>query len=306
MPSIRQLQYLVTLSEELHFRRAAERVHVTQPTLSMQIQQLEKRLKVALVERGSANVTLTPLGREIAARARTVLAEVNDIIDLATSSQHGLHGTIRLGVAPTLGPYLLPHIVPQLHTGHPDLRLYVREDKPSELQAQLQSGAFDLIISPLPINHAELEVEKVFREPLLIVAAHDHPLALRKKVAPGDLKGINILTIEKGHHLHEQVRRICDEFGANLLRDYEGTSLDTLRLMVGMGVGVAFLPALYVRSEIGDRGEVATLAIKAASLHRQVGVAWRKRSVHAEKFAEVAELIRQTASERLREVTVIR
>jgi len=184
MPSIRQLQYLVTLSEELHFRRAAERVNVTQPTLSMQIQQLEKRLKVPLVERGSGSVTLTPLGREVAERARRVLAEVNDIVDLATSSQHGLHGTVRLGVAPTLGPYLLPHIVPELHASHPDLRLYVREDKPGELQAQLQSGTFDLIISPLPINQADLEVERMFREPLLIVAAHDHPLARKKKIAP--------------------------------------------------------------------------------------------------------------------------
>ncbi|MEO9874821.1 MAG: hydrogen peroxide-inducible genes activator [Anderseniella sp.] len=306
MPSIRQLQYLVTLSEELHFRRAAERVNVTQPTLSMQIQQLEKRLKVSLVERGSGSVTLTPLGREVAERARRVLAEVKDIVDLATSSQHGLHGTVRLGVAPTLGPYLLPHIVPELHASHPDLRLYVREDKPGELQAQLQSGTFDLIISPLPINQADLEVERMFREPLLIVAAHDHPLARKKKIAPDDLKGVNILTIEKGHHLHEQVRRICDEFGAIPMRDYEGTSLDTLRLMVGMGVGVAFLPALYVRSEIGNREEVATLAVQTPSLHRQVGIAWRKRSVHADKFSEVAELIRKTASHKLREVTVIR
>lgn len=306
MPSFRQLQYLVTLSEELHFRRAAERVNVTQPTLSMQIQQLEKRLGVALVERGSAGVTLTPLGREIADRARRVLGEVQDIVDLATSSQHGLHGTVRLGVPSTLGPYLLPHIVPELHSSYPDLKLYVKEEKPSELQAQLQSGMYDLIISPLPIKHSELDVERVFREPLLIVTAHDHALARMQKIERGDLKGVNILAIEKGYHLHEQVRDICEEFGANLMRDYEGTSLDTLRLMVGMGVGVAFLPALYVRSEIGSRGEVAVLKIKAPSLHRQIGVAWRKRSVHAEQFAEVSELIRDIASRKLPEVTVIR
>ncbi len=306
MPSIRQLQYLVALSEELHFRRAAERVNVTQPTLSMQIQQLEKRLGVSLVERGSAGVTLTPLGREIADRARRVLGEVQDIVDLATSSQHGLHGTVRLGVPSTLGPYLLPHIVPELHSSYPGLKLYVKEDKPSELQAQLQSGVYDLIISPLPIKHSELDVERVFREPLLIVTAHDHPLARMQKIERGDLKGANILAIEKGYHLHDQVRSICDEFGANLMRDYEGTSLDTLRLMVGMGVGVAFLPALYVRSEIGSRGEVAVLKIKAPSLHRQIGVAWRKRSVHAEQFAEVSELIRDIAARKLPEVTVIR
>ena len=306
MPSIRQLEYLVALSEEMHFRRAAERVNVTQPTLSMQIQQLEKRLDVSLVERGSMHVSLTPVGREIAERSRKVLAEVQDIIDLAAASQHGLHGTIRLGVPPTLGPYLLPHIVPELHARHPDLKLYVQEGKPSDLQSQLQSGAFDLIVSPLPISQSDLEVERVFREPLNIVTAHDHQLASKPKIDRDDLRGVSILAIEKGHFLHDQVKAICEEFGAKLLRDYEGTSLDTLRLMVGMGVGAAFLPALYVRSEIGNRGEVAVLKLKAPSLHRQVGVAWRKRSVHAARFADMSELIREVASAKLPEVTVIR
>ncbi len=133
MPSLRQLEYLVALSQELHFRRAAERVHVTQPTLSAQLQELERRLKAPLIERGHKEIMLTPLGREVVARARIVLAQVQDIRDLASSSEHGFEGTIRLGVPPTLGPYLLPHIVPQLHADHPSLKLYVREDKPASL-----------------------------------------------------------------------------------------------------------------------------------------------------------------------------
>lgn len=306
MPSIRQLKYLVALSEELHFRRAAERMHVTQPTLSMQIQELEKRLKAPLVERGHNTVTLTPLGREMANRARRVIAEVQDIVDLAAASQHGFHGTVRLGVPPTLGAYLLPHIVPALHNLHRELKLYVKEDKPGELEAQLHSGSLDLVISPLPIRHSEFEVQRVFREPLLIVAANDHPLAKLQKLERSHLAGVNVLAIEKGHHLHEQVRVICEEFGAKLMRDYEGTSLDTLRLMAGMGVGLTFLPALYVRSEIGTRGELAVLKLKAPSLHRQIGVAWRKRSVNAERFAELADLIRAIASKDLPEVSVIR
>lgn len=306
MPTFRQLTYLVALADELHFRRAAERVNVTQPTLSAQLQALERRMKVRLVERGSNRVTLTPIGREIADRARTVLADVQDMVDLAAASQHGLHGTIRLGVPPTLGPYLLPHIVPALHEAYPDLKLYVKEGKPVDLQTQLLAGGYDIVISPLPITHTDFEVERVFREPLLIVSAHDHAIASKEKISRSDLAGENVLAIEQGHHLHDQVRAICEEFGATLLRDYEGTSLDTLRHMAGMGVGLAFLPALYVRSEIGSRGEVAVRKLSAPSLHRLIGLTWRKRSVHARQFSAIAELVRALASDRLPEVSVIR
>lgn len=304
MPTLRQLEYLAALSRELHFRRAAERVNVTQPTLSTQIQELERRLKAPLVERGGTRVTLTPLGREVADRARRVLSDVQDIVDLAASSQHGFQGTIRLGVPPTLGPYLLPYIVPNLHAEHPDLKLYVQEGKPHDLQLDLQAGAFDLVMSPLPIKHSDLEVEHLFREPLQVVSAPDHPLASAGQLDRTDLAGQHVLAIEKGHHLHDQVAEICEDFNAILLRDYEGTSLDTLRLMVGMGVGLAFLPALYVRSEIGNRGELSVLQLKAPNLYRQIGLTWRKRSVHAPLFRQIAGMIRSAAKTRLPQVAV--
>lgn len=306
MTTLRQLNYLVALSQELHFRRAAERMHVTQPTLSAQIQELERRLSAPLVERGTPRVMLTPLGREIADRARRIIAEVQDIVDLAASSQHGFDGTIRLGVPPTLGPYLLPHIVSDLHSKYPRLKLYVREGKPSELQEELHTGSFDLVISPLPINHADFEVERLFREPLQLAVADDHPLARKGKIERSDLVGQHVLAIEKGHQLHDQVRQLCEDFNAILLRDYEGTSLDTLRLMAGMGVGIAFLPALYVRSEVGSRQGLTVLEINAPHLYRQIGLTWRKRSVHSPMFKEFAELVRVTAEDRLPEISVIR
>ncbi len=305
MATLRQFKYLVALSEELHFRRAAERVHVTQPTLSAQIQELERQLKAPLVERGAAQVMLTPLGREIAERARRVLADVQDIEDLAASSQHGFQGTIRLGVPPTLGPYLLPHIVPDLHADYPELKLYVQEGKPADLQLELQSGRLDLVVSPLPINHTDLEVESIFRETLLVAVAPDHALAGKSRIEKADLAGQSVLAIERGHHLHDQVQQLCEDFNALLLRDYEGTSLDTLRLMVGMGVGLAFLPALYVRSEIGNRGELVVMELAAANLYRQIGLAWRKRSVHGPLFKTIADLIRSTALNKLPELNVI-
>ncbi|MDN2567030.1 hydrogen peroxide-inducible genes activator [Aquibium sp. A9E412] len=304
MPTLRQLSYLVALAEERHFRRAAERVHVSQPTLSTQLQELERRLKAPLIERPSSRVALTPLGRDIAERARRVLAEVQDIVDLAAASQHGLSGTLRLGVPPTLGPYLLPHILPRLQARHPELKFYVREGKPHALQSDLQGGYYDLVVSPLPVTQADLAVERLFREPLLVVAARNHPLAGRQRIDRSDLAGQKVLAIEPGHHLHEQVRALCDELGATLLRDYEGTSLDTLRQMAGMGFGLAFLPALYVRSEIGARGEVAVIALEGRSLSRQIGLLWRRRSVHAERFAALAGVIRALAGQHLPEVTV--
>ena len=304
MTTLKQLSYLVALSQELHFRRAAERMNVTQPTLSSQIQELEKRLNAPLVERGSSQVTLTPLGREIAKRAHYVLSDVQDIEDLAASSQHGFHGTIRVGVPPTLGPYLLPHIVPQLHTSYPKLKLYVQEGKPRDLQLELQSGALDLVISPLPIGSSDLHVERVFREPLQIVSAPDHSLATKSRIERTDLEGQQVLAMERGHHLHDQVVQLCEDFNAILLRDYEGTSLDTLRHMVGMGVGLAFLPALYVRSEIGSRGEIAVLELKNSNLFRQVGLMWRKKSVHASLFTDIANMIREIAKANLPEISV--
>lgn len=303
MPSIRQLEYLVALSQELHFRRAAEKVHVTQPTLSLQLQQLEKRLKASLIERSPAGVMLTPLGREVAARASLVLAQVQDIRDLANASQHGFDGTIRLGVPPTLGPYLLPHIVPKLHMDYPSMKLYVREEKSASLVTDMLAGAYDLAIIPMPIAQSDLVVQKLFGEPLRLVCAPDHRLAAKKRVTRNDLATECILAMESGHHLHDQVSRICEDFGAVLLRDYEGTSLDTLRLMVGMGVGIAFLPALYVRSEIGSREEISVLDIDAPNLQRQIALVWRESSVHSTLFNEIANLIQSIVKQSLPELT---
>ncbi|MGI9402856.1 MAG: hydrogen peroxide-inducible genes activator [Rhizobiaceae bacterium] len=302
MPSLRQFEYLVALSQELHFRRAAEKMNVTQPTLSVQLQHLEKDLGAALIERGHSGVMLTPLGREIAARAMEVLRGVRDIQDLAHISANGFEGTIRLGVPPTLGPYLLPHIVPKLHAEYPSMNLYVREEKPVLLAQQLLSGKHDLAIVPMPINSSDLVVQKLFEEPLRLVCAPDHQLASKKVVTKNDLKSERVLAMESGHHLHDQVVRLCDVFGASLLRDYEGTSLDTLRLMVGMGVGIAFLPALYIRSEIGTRDEITVLDFNISNIRRSIALAWRQSSVHSSLFNEIAELIRSIAKEDLPEL----
>ena len=305
MPTLQQLRYLVAISETLHFRRAAESVHVTQPTLSGQLRELEDKLGVQLVERSRAKVILTPVGKSIAARARTVLRDVQDIVDLAKHGQSVLGGTIRLGVLQSLGPYLLPHILPELHRTYPNLKLYVREGVPRTLLVGLDEGALDLLLFPLPVKGADLMSARLFREPLWIVAPGNHPLREANHVSRADLKGETVLALEQGHRLHDQVRDLCDQFGANLSLDYEGTSLETLRQMVGMGMGLSFLPALYVRAEVAQDDEIVAREMKTRPPSRIIGMIWRRRSARQDEFLALADLIRNILRKRAPEVTVM-
>ncbi|MCB2102264.1 MAG: LysR family transcriptional regulator [Rhodobacterales bacterium] len=291
MPTLKQLSYLVAIADEGHFGRAAARARIAQPTLSAQLARLEDTLGGRLVDRARTTVALTPLGQEVAARARRALAEVQGIVDLAQASRGGLGGTLRLGVPPTLGPYLLPFVVPALHARYPRLKLHVREGKPHEIQDQLARGRFDLLLTPLPIVTPHLDVAPLFREPLMAAVVPDHPLARRGRIRRRDLRGESVLTLESGHYLHNQVRDLCLETGATILNDYDGTSLDTLRHMVGMGVGMAFFPALYVLSEIRDRSEIAVLDMEGGTLFREIGLAWRSGNALHGHYRALADLI---------------
>lgn len=274
--TLRQLRYLVALSGTLSFRRAAERCGISQPSLSAQLKALEDALGATLVERGSGTVAMTPLGREVAAGAVEVLDRVEGLRSLA--EQGPLSGVVRLGVKATLGPYLLPHVVRQLHATHPALRLFIREAPPVDLERELTEGLHDVVLAQLPLGAAELETMRLFREPLFLAVAADHPLAGQKTFALGDLAGLSVLTLSPRYHLHDQVVRLCEAHGATLLRDYEGTSLDALRQMVGMDLGVTFLPALYAASEVRGEGDVAVLRPERAGLSRSIGLAWRRGS----------------------------
>ena len=305
MPSLQQLRYLVAVADTLHFRRAAELVNVTQPTLSAQLRELELRLGTQLVERTRARVVMTPVGTEIAARARRVLTEVAGIRDLARGAQRPLSGTIRVGVVQTLGPYLLPHIIPDLHEGLPDLRLYLREGLADHLIRRLEEGTIDLLFCPLPLVRADLVTVALFREPLLVLVPRDHPLAAAKAVPRAALKGQTILTLEPGHRLYEQVCALADDLEAAVSRDYEGTSLDTLRQMVAMGLGLSLLPALYVRSEVTRETLVVARPISDAPPSRVIGMVWRKGSARDSEFRDLSQIIAGILTGRAPEVTVL-
>ena len=294
MPSIRQLEYLLALDEQRHFRRAAAKIGVSQPTLSAQISSLEQTLGAQLVERSRSRVLLTPVGNEIAEIARRVLRDVQEIKDVATHKLGEPGGTIRLGLPPTIGPYLLPRVVPRIHRAYPELKLYVREDVPMNLPEGLDIGKYDVIIMPLPVHAQALEVQPLFREPLYLVVPADSELSGHEAIERRDLKNRSILTLESGHHLREQVESLCEEFGANLRSEFEGTSLDTVRQMVGMGMGLTFLPGLYVHSNLNRDNSIRAIPLKGRSLHRTIGLLWRDTSARKPEFEQLARHIRDT------------
>ncbi|TVQ34730.1 MAG: LysR family transcriptional regulator [Geminicoccaceae bacterium] len=307
MPSLQQLRYLVAIADTAHFSRAAERCHVSQPTLSGQLKELERRLAGQLVERDrKAKVILTPLGREVVARARRILRDVEDIKDLARRGGPHPVGTIRLGAVPTLGAYFLSLVVPDLHLTFPELRLFVREAGTESLLSALDDGQLDALLVPLPVRGEHLETTPLLREPLLAVVAADHPLARASSVGPADLRGQTVLALEPGHRLHAQVEELCAQVGAKVARDFEGTSLDTLRLMVGMGLGLTFLPALYVRTEALKDPAVRVLPFLPDAPVRQIGLVWRKRSARTEAFLTLAERMRQVLEDSVAGIEVQR
>jgi LysR family transcriptional regulator, hydrogen peroxide-inducible genes activator len=294
MPSLRQLQYFVALSEAGHFRIAAEKVGVSQPTLSAQLLALERRLGVPLVERNRAPVILTAAGARILPLAKRAVAIVQEIHDMAQSHRKGMVGVLRLGLPASIGPYLLPKLLPALHASHPELRLFVREDYPLALPDALAAGRHDLLVAPLPVKGSEMACLRLFREPLFLAVPSDHELAACIDADPGRLRDQPILTLEKGHALHEQVQLICQDCGARVLHDYEGTSLSTLHHMVAMGVGLTFLPGLYAQSAMDAHSGVKLLTLKSKPLYRTIGLVWRASSQEAGTYKQIGQHIRES------------
>jgi len=298
-PKVRQLEYFIAVSEERHYRRAAERLRVRQPTITNQIDALEDILQCRLFERSRAGVNLTPIGRELLPLAREIVESVDAFQRAAQPSAGGQHGTYKMGIAPTVGPYLLPEIIPAIHSRYPSLKLYMRERVPAQLESDLIDGQQDIIISPMPINNPSLTTVSIFNEPLFLAVPSDHLLSAEQSVAATKLKGEKMLIMEDRHQLHRQVHDLADTFGAQLQSNYEGTSLDTLRQMVAMGMGVAMLPALYVRSEIEQREEpeVHILSINDQSIDRTISMSWRNASPNRAFYRELVAQIRELSQQ---------
>jgi LysR family hydrogen peroxide-inducible transcriptional activator len=290
-PTIRQLEYFLAVSRAGSFRRAADDLDVSQPTLTAQIARAERALGVSLFERTRAGAALTPAGRRLEPEARRVLEALEELVETAGTT-HGGSGVYRLGVKATLGPYVLPRILPSLHALYADLKLYVREDSVQRLEEGLERGEYDLIYTALPVNSRELVAENLLREEIRLVLPEDHPLARKARITGADLAGQQILTTEEGHLFSRQVEQVCARLGAQVLRDYQGTSLDALRVMVVMGMGLAFLPDLYIESEIDEDAGLAVRSIENVPIARLHALAWRPTSPARAFYRRLAEDMR--------------
>jgi len=300
-PTLKQLAALIAVADTGLFRLAAEKLNVSQPALSEQIAQLEYRLGAKMLERDRRGARLTPVGADVADRARRILADVRALDSVVRSSADNLGGLIRLGALPTLGPYLMPSVVPVLRDSFPDLRLYVREAPGGALENGVRSGQFDVALSVGAMRPEGLESETLFTESLLLGVPRGDPLSGRTTVSVADLADRDVLALEHGHRMGEQVRILARASRARLMEDYQGTSLDGLRQMVGMGMGISLFPALYVRSEIRNDSDVVTLPIDANAASRQVTLIWRAESPRRDDYRKLGQIIAARASEILRE-----
>jgi LysR family hydrogen peroxide-inducible transcriptional activator len=290
--NLRDLRYLVALAEYKHFGRAAEASFVSQPTLSTQIKKLEDELGVALVERTPRKVLLTEVGREIAQRARDVLNEVEQIKATARRTIDPGSGTLRLGIFPTLGPYLLPHVVGQIRDRFPRLELLLIEEKTEAVLRQLREGRLDAGILALPIHDHQLHSEFLFEEPFMLAVPDGNALASRKSLKLEDLADQSVLLLEDGHCLRDQALEVCQLAGAGEKSGFRATSLETLRQMVAANVGITLLPMLAVKPPVAQTDHVRLIPFRGDAPSRRIAMVWRKSSAVSLFLKEFAALFR--------------
>jgi len=292
LPTLRQLQYLKLLAEHASFSRAAEAAHVSQPALSAGVQELEKILGSAVVERTRGNVQLTAVGLEAVKRAEDVLARTEDLVEAARGAGRPLSGRIRLGIIPTVAPFLLPHTLPRLKADYPALRLFIREDLTPRLIAGLKAGQLDCAVIALPYDAPGIEHARIGDDEILAVAPVGHPLAAPGHIQPGALKAEDLILLEDGHCLRDQALAGIDMEAPRGEGVFAATSLHTLVQMVSSGLGVSFLPAMAVRAGMADDKGVVTRHFAAEAPKREIVVAWRSGSSRAAEARLLAEAMR--------------
>jgi len=291
--NLRDLEYLVAVDEERHFHRAAERCFVSQPTLSGQLKKLEEQLGVQLVERSTRQVVMTDAGTAVAAQARRVLLEAKAISEIAETFHDPMAGELQLGLIPTVAPYLLPRIMPQITRQFPRLKLWLHEQQTQVLMERLRKAELDLLILALPVpSHDFIEVD-LFREPFWMALPKDDPLAARKEASLADLNKRELMLLEEGHCLREHALDVCFQAGASEYGAFHATSLETLRHMVGEGMGITLMPELAVPQRRSKRDAVAYLPFSQPVPSRRIGMLYRKGSYRHACFGALAQTVRE-------------
>ena len=292
LPTMKQLQYLVALADTRHFARAAERCHITQSTLSAGIRDLESVLGTPVAERSNRHVLMTRVGGEIAERAKTLLTDAEEVMEVARAAREPMTGELRLGVIPTISPFYLPRVLPALRERFQDLTVFLREEQTAPLLARLEHGEIDAALIALPYDTGDLTAEAIFEDEFLLACPQDHPLAAATAVHPETLANENLLLLEEGHCLRGHALDACDLGDKRTRAQFEASSLQTLIQMVAAGIGVTLVPRLAVNAGILQGTNIA-LSPLATPAVRQIGLGWRRTSPKAEEHRRLAKELRK-------------
>lgn len=296
LPTLRQLQYLKLLVEHGGFGKAAEAAHVTQPTLSAGIQELERILGAPVVDRARSGLILTDVGEAALAKARIILNEADELVQAARSAGQPLTGRFRLGVIPTIAPFLLPRALPLLRSRFPGLRLYLREDLTQRLIAALKSGHLDAALIALPFDMTGLDSAHVAHDEILAALPAGHPLAAQERTQPSELEGGDLILLEDGHCLRDHALAACGlrpPRQSDAEATFAATSLPTLVQMVGSGLGVTLLPSMAVAAGLTEGAPIEIRPLQADDPTREIVVAWRSGSIRGAEGRLLAETLRQ-------------
>ncbi len=290
-PTLKQLRYLLAVSEHGHFGQAAKACHVSQSTLSAGLMELEDALGVALVERNNRQVILTALGADVVQRARDILLEVDDLQAVCQASAEPFTGKMRLGVIPTIAPFILPGLLKRLRRQHPDFQLFIREDLSGHLVDALQHGELDVLLLALPYPAENTATMHLFDDEFLFACPKTHPVPGKGKMSTGDLREQDLLLLEDGHCLRDHALEACSLKDSEVSIPYQATSLNTIVQMVANGIGVTLLPQMAVDAKILMGTDVHVSPFKEKNISRSIGLMWRKKTPRVADFRALGEFI---------------
>ena len=291
--NLRDLRYLVAVAEHQHFGRAAEACFVSQPTLSTQLKKLEQTLGVTLIERTNRRVMLSREGEQIVAQAQRILVEVNSLTAMSEQLRDPLGGEVRLGIIPTIAPYLLPKILVPLTAEFPNLNIQLTEGQTSQITRMLKHGDLDAVLLALPLQEENVEEFELYTEPFLFAAATEHPKAQQKSVSADDLQDEEVLLLEDGHCLRDQALAVCHAHRGIESTSFTATSLETLRQLVAANMGITLMPELAVPEQTHHASGVCYIPFAGEVPSRTLGLCWRSSSTRSGLLADIAQSLRQ-------------
>ncbi len=293
-PTLKQLKYLCAVADKQHFSKAAESCFVSQSTLSAGITELEQTLGVSLIDRSRKNVSLTAIGRDIAARAKSILMETDDLVASAEAAHEPFSTEMRMGVIPTIAPFMLPKILKLVRERYPNFKLFIREDLSGKLLEELQSGDLDVLLLALPYPAEGVITEHLFYDEFLLACREEHPLCKKSTLQTRDLMKTELLLLEDGHCLRDHILNACSLKQADINIPYQATSLNTVIQMVANNIGVTVLPKMAVDSNMLEGSGLKAIKFSKTTVQRSIGLMWRKRTSRQSEYKQLGSIISES------------